>query len=124
VSNQQTIRLPCGAMGFSEEENCGFPAYRCMDCLAIWGSIGCACSEKQRAAKAPKLYTRSNGKTIPLAEMAVPHLQAAIAKLKGQGYISRGDLSLFQTDPEFQQGGLVVSDVLGDLEIELKGRMG
>ncbi len=81
---------------------------------------------------AEKTYTRSNGKTVLLADMAVPHLQAAIAKLKREGYISRADLSLFASEPdgaavccgEDGTSVLVVSDILGDLEIELKGRMG
>ncbi len=81
---------------------------------------------------AEKTYTRSNGKTILLADMAVPHLQAAIAKLKREGYISRADKSLMESDPEINRdllgkgmaGSYMVSDILGDLEIELKGRMG
>lgn len=33
------IALPCGAIGHLD--NMG---YRCEDCMAIWGSIGCGCS--------------------------------------------------------------------------------
>jgi hypothetical protein len=41
VSEQ--VSLPCGATGFWDD--CGV---RCTECLAVWGSIGCDCSNELR----------------------------------------------------------------------------
>lgn len=39
---QRLINTPCGAKAiFDVESGCG---YRCLDCFAIVGSVGCPCS--------------------------------------------------------------------------------
>ncbi len=38
---EDEIELPCGAIGY-----CDGMGYRCEECMAIWGSIGCSCSQK------------------------------------------------------------------------------
>ncbi len=39
------IDLPCGAIGYLD--GCG---HRCDQCMAIWGSMACACSTDMRKA--------------------------------------------------------------------------
>ncbi|MDR4483877.1 MAG: hypothetical protein R3B95_11800 [Nitrospirales bacterium] len=43
IPEDQKIELPCGQTGFLD--GCG---YRCMGCFAIYGSIGCGCTNKKQ----------------------------------------------------------------------------
>ncbi len=46
--------LPCGNTAQLEE---GY-AYRCQTCMAIWGSIGCGCSNELRKIEKDKKKTK------------------------------------------------------------------
>jgi hypothetical protein len=38
------LTLPCGALAYNEQAICGYPSYRCSECMTIYGSIACPCN--------------------------------------------------------------------------------
>lgn len=51
----ETIELKCGAIGYLDGIG-----YRCGECLAIWGSIGCRCSNDLRKLEKEKSDLKTN----------------------------------------------------------------
>ena len=45
-------KLPCGATAYKEQ---GY-AWRCQDCLAIWGSVACKCSNDLKTENKKQNY--------------------------------------------------------------------